>query len=166
MPRSRLVNALYIRNIVFGGEDSLVSTVGLLSGITAGGVSRENIILTGVVLIFVEALSMGVGSFLSEDTSEQYLKQNNREGNHAKMGAGIMFISYLILGCIPLFPYIIFSLETAFWASIIVSVIALFFLGTFSGHELKRNVIRSSFKMAVLGGSTIAVGVVVGKLIQ
>jgi hypothetical protein len=40
---------LYVRNIVFGISDSLVSTVGLLSGIDVSGTSRQIIILTGIV---------------------------------------------------------------------------------------------------------------------
>ena len=61
---------LYMRNLIFGAEDSLVSTVGLLSGIAIGGVPKSAIILTGIVLIFVEAFSMGVGSYLSEYSVE------------------------------------------------------------------------------------------------
>ena len=57
-------NTSYYRNFVFGVEDSLVSTVGLLSGISIAGVTNKTIIMTGVILIFVEAVSMGAGSFL------------------------------------------------------------------------------------------------------
>ena len=51
------VKALYIRNFVFGVEDSLASTVGLLSGIATAGVNASTIVVTGAVLIFVEAFS-------------------------------------------------------------------------------------------------------------
>jgi len=163
--RARLANSVYIRNFVFGGEDSLVSTVGLLSGIAAGGVGRQDIILAGVVLIFVEALSMAVGSFLSESTAEEYLHQSGRDRS-VSIGAVIMFFSYFLLGFIPLLPYIIFPVSQAFWGSIFASIVALFLLGTFSGRELKTNILRSSLKMAILGGSTIAVGVIVGNLIS
>ena len=60
----------YLRNFVFGVEDSLVSTVGLLSGIAIAGMNRESIFATGVVLIFVEAVSMAAGSFLAETSAE------------------------------------------------------------------------------------------------
>lgn len=162
---ARFSKSVYIRNFVFGGEDSLVSTVGLLSGIAAGGVDRQDIILAGVVLIFVEALSMAVGSFLSESTAEEYLHQSGNT-RRVSIGAVIMFISYFVLGFIPLLPYLLVPVSQAFWASIIASIAALFFLGTFSGRELKTNIWRSSIKMAILGGSTIAVGVVVGKMIN
>ena len=56
--KTRKFSAVYIRNFIFGVEDSLVSTAGLLSGIAATGMSRPAILLTGIVLIFVEAFSM------------------------------------------------------------------------------------------------------------
>ena len=59
----KLKTALYLRNFIFGVEDSLVSTVGLLSGVAVANVDQATIFLTGMVLIFVEAFSMGVGSF-------------------------------------------------------------------------------------------------------
>src|SRR3989344_3129963 len=64
MPGKNFV--LYVRNFIFGAEDSLVSTVGLLSGVAIGGVAKVDILLPGMVLIFVEAFSMAVGSFLAE----------------------------------------------------------------------------------------------------
>ncbi|KKS05141.1 MAG: hypothetical protein UU58_C0001G0001, partial [Candidatus Nomurabacteria bacterium GW2011_GWA2_41_25] len=37
---------LYVRNFIFGAEDSLVSTVGLLSGIASAGIARKEIIIS------------------------------------------------------------------------------------------------------------------------
>ena len=42
-----------IREIVFGMEDSLVSTLGAITGIAAGTGSTYVVILSGIVLIFV-----------------------------------------------------------------------------------------------------------------
>lgn len=62
---------LSIREIVFGLEDSLVSTLGVLTGIAVGTGNTYVVILSGVVLIFVEGLSMSAGSFLSSKSAEQ-----------------------------------------------------------------------------------------------
>jgi len=59
-----LATPLNFRNFVFGVEDSLVSTVWLLSGAAAVVVAQETVLPTDFVLIFVEEFSMGVGSFL------------------------------------------------------------------------------------------------------
>jgi len=61
----------YLRNFIFGVEDSLVSTVGLLAGVAAAAISQSAIVTTGLVLIVVEGFSMGVGSFLTEETTEE-----------------------------------------------------------------------------------------------
>lgn len=58
------------RDIVFGLEDGLVSTVGVLTGIASGTNDHFVVILSGFVLVIVEALSMGVGSFLSAQSEQ------------------------------------------------------------------------------------------------
>src|SRR5690349_23132766 len=125
-PRQR--KAMYVRSFVFGGEDSLVSTVGLLSGVAAAGIGKADIILTGIVLIFVEALSMAVGTFLSENSAEEYLVKSELPMRSAVTAGTIMFGSYFLLGFIPLTPYILWPVTTAFSASIAASLIALAFL--------------------------------------
>lgn len=68
-----------VRDIVFGLQDGLVSTVGVLTGIAAGTNNHFVIILSGFVLIMVEALSMGVGSFLSAQAERDVAKRKYQE---------------------------------------------------------------------------------------
>ncbi len=65
MKRERLTIASVVEEVVFGVEDSLVSTVGALTGIAAGAQDTYVVVLAGVVLIFAEAVSMTAGSYLS-----------------------------------------------------------------------------------------------------
>lgn len=162
-PRQR--KAMYVRNFVFGGEDSLVSTVGLLSGVAAAGVAKSEIILTGVVLIFVEALSMAVGSFLSENSAEEYLAKTELPLRESVTAGTIMFASYFVLGFIPLVPYLLWPVSVALTASIIAALLALGLLGWLSGREFKVVAWRSGLKMLILGGAAIGIGVVVGRWI-
>src|SRR3989338_903641 len=97
--------AMYIRNIIFGVEDSLVSTVGLLAGI-ATQTSRSVILLTGIVYICVEGFSMAVGSFLSEEATEEYLSLKKVPFNQSIIGSIVMFFSFVLAGLIPIAPYI------------------------------------------------------------
>ena len=54
-----------LRDIIFGLEDGMVSTLGALTGIAIGSQDREMIVLAGLVIIAVESVSMGIGSFMS-----------------------------------------------------------------------------------------------------
>ncbi|MFN7088327.1 MAG: VIT1/CCC1 transporter family protein [Candidatus Paceibacteria bacterium] len=163
---SKLLSASYIRNFVFGVEDSLVSTVGLLSGITVAGVSRQDLILTGVVLIFVEAFSMAVGSFLSEHSAEEFITHTEAPAKNALLGGSVMFLSYFIAGFIPLFPYLLIQVSIALWVSIALSLFTLFGLGISSAKLSRVHILEHGFRMFLIGGLAIAVGVVVGRLLR
>ncbi|RJR12621.1 hypothetical protein C4585_03340 [Candidatus Parcubacteria bacterium] len=152
----------YLRNFIFGIDDSLVSTVGLLSGIASAGVAAETIVLSGVVLIFVEAFSMAAGSYLSEASAEEYTAQNDVKTSHSLKASLIMFSSYFVAGFVPLFPYIMAPVETAFPLSIAVSIAALLVLGAWSGKISNVSVFKSAVRMGIIGGVAIALGVIVG----
>lgn len=160
------VSASWIRNFIFGVDDGLISTVGLLSGIAAAGVPKSTIILTGLVLIFVEAFSMGIGSFLSEQSAEEYIEKKETPFKWPLTDSVIMFLSYLGAGIIPLAPYFFFSTQTALWTSVLFSLITLFILGSISAKLSKINIPRHAMEMLIIGGIAILVGVIVGKIVN
>lgn len=162
--RLRQKNSVLIRNFVFGVEDSLVSTAGLLSGLAASEVNRETIILTGFVLIAVEAFSMAVGSFLSEESAEEYIEGGAVSAMPSIKGGAVMFASYIVAGLIPLSPYLFLTGDKAFAISISLSILALFLLGTVNENAKKRSILRRGLRTALIGGLAIVIGVVVGQL--
>lgn len=159
--------ALYLRNFVFGVEDSLASTVGLLSGVAAAGLAREDIILIGVILVFVEAFSMGVGSFLSERSAEEYINNRNplRTDSKTLAGALIMFGSYVFSGIIPLWPYLFMAVESALIFSVSSALAALFLLGILSAKISDLKPIKRGFRMLIIGGFAVLIGLAVGLIL-
>lgn len=155
----------YVRNFIFGVEDSLVSTVGLLSGIAIADVPRTTILLTGMVLIFVEAVSMAAGSFLSESSAESYVSKHEAPLRSSVSASLIMFFSYFLAGFVPLSPYLLLPVSSAFPVSIVASLIALFVLGALSARMSQTRLIRSALRMLIIGGVAIAVGIIVGRTI-
>ena len=162
--RNRIVSAAYIRNFVFGVEDALVSSVGLMSGIALAGVSGKAILLTGIVYTFVEAFSMAAGSFLSERSGQEYMQQSAVSPVPAVIASGIMFISYAIAGVIPIAPYALFTQTTAFHISVAGSLLALLVLGAIGARFSKTPMLSRAIQMAVVGGVAILLGIAVGQL--
>jgi len=162
MPKKELFVS-YVRNLIFGVEDGLVSTVGLLSGIAVAGISQSAILLTGTVLIFVEAFSMAVGSFLSERSAEEYTVGNDVSPRYALTDGVIMFFSYFVSGLIPLAPYVFIATKNALPLSVALSLITLFILGIVSAKIFKTRLLRSGLRMFIVGGMAIGVGIMVGK---
>jgi len=157
---------LYLRNVVFGISDSLVSTVGLLAGIDAAGTARQTILLTGIVYAFVEAFSMAVGSFLSEESAEEYEVKGETSETGPFTAGVVMFASFILASFIPIVPYLIFGLTAALWCSIGFSLLALLIVGMVSARIVKVNVPSHALKMMLLGGTAIVIGVIVGRFMK
>ncbi|MFA6511987.1 MAG: VIT1/CCC1 transporter family protein [Patescibacteria group bacterium] len=75
-----------LREIVFGIEDGMVSTLGAVTGIAIGTQDHFTVILSGVVIIAVESVSMGIGSYLSNQSEQEVharlLKEEEEEIAH------------------------------------------------------------------------------------
>lgn len=158
-------SSLYIRNIIFGIEDSLAATVGLLSGIAAEQVPHETILLTGFVYIFVEAFSMGIGSFLSEESAQEYEGTRTVTSMHAASGGFVMFVSCVLAGLIPILPYLVLPYAYAMPGSIVLSLLILSLLGYVHALLAKKAAWPRVLRMVLLGGTAILVGVAVGKVV-
>jgi len=151
------LNSEEYRNFIFGAEDSLVSTLGILFGIaSAGGFTKHQIFLAGIIAIVVEATSMGAGSFLSESSSMEIEKK--KKLNPVKDGI-IMFFSYFLSGFIPLAPYLLFEISTAKYISVAVSLTALFLLGYIPTKKP-----GSGLKMVVVAGAAACIGFLVAHI--
>jgi vacuolar iron transporter family protein len=60
-----------LREIVFGAEDGMVSTLGAITGIAVGTGDPYTILLAGLVVIAVESVSMGIGSYISNRAAQE-----------------------------------------------------------------------------------------------
>lgn len=156
--------SLIIRNFTFGVEDSLVSTVGLLAGISVAGVPGNTVFLTGFVLIFVEAFSMAVGSLLSEQSVEEYQMKGQTNWAQPAVAATVMFFSYVLAGFIPLMPYALKIFTQPVVWSIGLTLLSLFMLGVLNSRLSKIKFWKSGLITLIMGGLAIGVGVVVGQI--
>lgn len=68
-----------LREIVFGLEDGMVSTLGAITGIGIGSNNHYVIILSGMVIISVESISMAIGSYLSNRSVLELEKKEIKE---------------------------------------------------------------------------------------
>lgn len=155
-------SALYLRTVIFGINDSLVSTVGFLAGISVAGVPRSTIVLTGVIYALVEAFSMAMGDFLSEESAEEYMSKSSVNSRSSVIAAVMMFLSSVLAALIPLAPYLLFTDSTALLVSAAASILCLFAVGALSARFSRLPVVWRGARMALLGGAAIAVGIAVG----
>ncbi len=68
-----------IREFVFGIQDGLISTVGLLAGVQGATESSFVVIITGFTAMFAGAISMAAGSYLSSSAEKEIFDKELRE---------------------------------------------------------------------------------------
>jgi len=150
----------YFRNLIFGAEDSLVSTVGVLFGVASTGeYSTRQIIITGLIVIAVEALSMGAGSFLTEESLEEIDGKKFSKDKPYLEGI-IMFFSYMIAGFVVLFPYIFIPVQNAKFVSVAFALVSLYLVG-----YIPRRNYKSGLRMLIIAGLAILVGFIIGEIL-
>ena len=63
----------YLKSIVYGGMDGIITTFAVVSGATGGGLGIDVILILGFSSIFADALSMGVGDALSSKAENEFI---------------------------------------------------------------------------------------------
>lgn len=161
----RAPNREYLRGTIFGVEDSLVSTTGLIAGLSVGTADKNIVILGALVAIVIEAVSMGAGEYLSDDAVQEIDKLKRHRDKPAISGL-LMFFSYLGAGLIPLFPVLLFEYPQSVWYSVAFALIGLFLLGYFKGALVHTSPLRGGLKILIVGGLATALGIAVGLLFK
>ena len=157
------INKDYFRSAIFGFQDALVSTTGVVVGVATGSQDKGAVILAGLVTVIVESMSMGTGQYLSEKSVHQL---DNYHRDSPILNGIIMFLSYLLAGLIPIISVIIFSLSLAVPSAIVSSILGLFTLGWFKAKFTQKSPLKSALESALIGGFSVVLGLIVGSLVK
>ncbi|OGH06394.1 MAG: hypothetical protein A2171_02260 [Candidatus Levybacteria bacterium RBG_13_35_9] len=155
----------YLRSLMFGLQDGIVSTTGVVIGISIGVNNKAIIVLAALVAVMVEASSMAAGQY----SSEKAVHQMDKTGGHTDnlvVGALIMFIAYLLGGSFSIVPIIVFDQPIARVFAIGSAFVGLFIIGYIKGYLVEHKPLRSAFELFVIGSVATTVGVVIGYLFK
>lgn len=149
---------------MFGLQDGLVSTTGVVVGVSVAVADKRFILLSAFITIAVEALSMASGQYLSEKSVHDLPASHHHD--NLFFGSLFMFLSYLAGGIVPIIPIMLgFSSSTPF-ISIYYSFVGLFFLGFAKAKLFGGKVLKSSLEMLFVGGLSVIIGLTIGSLFK
>lgn len=154
-----LADPFFVRNLVYGLEDSFISTTGMLAGVAFAGMPLPYIVMSGIVLITVEALSMAFGAFVSEESFMIASKKSYKTAQ-VFLYAFTMFVSYVVAGLIVLAPYVL-ALQHHYAYSIGLAIVCLFGIV----YGLQRDLAKAIL-MTVVGSAILAITIFVGRVLE
>lgn len=155
------INEDYLRSLMFGLQDGIVSTTGVVIGISVGVNDKPIIILAALVAVTVEASSMAAGQY----SSEKAVHQMDKEGKHTDsllLGALIMFIAYFIGGMFSIVPTIAFGQPEAQLIAVLSAFFGLFLIGYLKGKLVDHHPLRSAVELFLIGAFATIIGLAVG----
>ena len=75
----------YLRDVILGVNDGLVSTFLLVAGVVGGGLTATQVLLTGIAGALAGLISMGIGEYLATKSQEEvFAAEMNLEAKHLK----------------------------------------------------------------------------------
>lgn len=150
---------------MFGLQDGLVSTTGVVVGISAGVPDKSIILLAAFVAVTVEATSMAAGQY----SSEKAVHQLDKTGKHTDsliLGAAIMFFSYFAGGLFPIIPTLLFNQPEAQLIAVLSAFAGLFAVGYIKGKLVDHAPLRSAVELFFIGAVATIIGLAVGLFLK
>lgn len=99
----------YIRDLVYGANDGLITTFAVVGGVTGGALSQIAVLVIGAANLAADGVSMGVGNLLAIRAEERAREADGLPELEAypwKHGLATL-VAFVMAGAVPLIPYLL-----------------------------------------------------------
>lgn len=168
-PRSVLgVAQHYIRDLVYGANDGVITTFAVVAGVTGGTLKPITVLVLGAANLLADGLSMGVGNYLgirSDERVREAQQLPEQEAFPIRHGLAT-FIAFVTAGAVPLVPYVFSGIATnRFVWSTVLSLAVLFIVGAARARVGTGRWLTSGLEMVGLGAMVGAVAYYAGAFV-
>jgi len=144
----------YIRDLVYGANDGLITTFAVVTGVAGGALPHLAVLVIGAANLAADGVSMGVGNFLSIRADERAREADGLPEVEAypwKHGIATLF-AFVVAGIVPLVPYLL-PLDPArrLTVSTAMTFVTLFALGGLRGLITRDPWWRTGLETLMLG---------------
>lgn len=154
----------YLREIVYGANDGIITTFAVVAGVTGADLSPLVALILGLANLFGDGVSMGAGNYLSLKSE---LEQTGRsvEAEQPVRHGTATFIAFVIAGAIPLSAYALPAGALPVPQFVLAGILGfatLFAVGAWRSAFLERSRWRLGMEMVLVGGVAAIVAYAVG----
>lgn len=163
----------YIAEFVYGATDGTITTFAVMAGALGAALSPSIVLILGLANLFADGFSMAVSNYLSNKSAGRVsspfrFAMNKRNPVYT---AQATFISFVIIGLIPLIPFIgalwnPFMKNNTFSLSIVMTAFAFILIGYIRGWVTDENRLRSMGETLFVGGTAALIAFGVGFILK
>lgn len=157
----------YIKDIIFGANDGIVTTFAVVAGSIGAGLSADVILILGFASLLADGFSMGAGNYLGSHSEREVAMASGEEYiKSVRKPALFTFFSFILAGALPLVPFATDS-ENSFALAIVMTAITLFTVGAVLGAIVNhRHWFALGFEMLTIGGMAAAIAYFIGFVVK
>ena len=164
----------YLPEFVYGATDGTVTTFAVVAGVMGASLSSAVVLVLGFANLFADGFSMAIANYLSSKSHLELHREHNskcEEHKKPRKTALATFTAFLIVGFIPLLPFVLgifYPLVEIyqFNLSIILTAIAFLIVGAVKGEVIGKKPIHSAIETLVIGGIAAILAFLVGYLLS
>ncbi|NCO11667.1 hypothetical protein CO038_01415 [Candidatus Pacearchaeota archaeon CG_4_9_14_0_2_um_filter_39_13] len=167
----------YLPEFVYGGIDGAVTTLAVIAGAMGASLSAGIVIIFGFANLLADGFSMAISNYLSVKSQvelHRYHKDSpeyKKEARHPFKTGLATFISFIIIGFIPLMSFVLAFFmpsinEYKIAISIILTALAFLFVGGMKGRIVKKPIAHSAIETLLIGGIAAALAFIVGYILR
>jgi VIT1/CCC1 family predicted Fe2+/Mn2+ transporter len=158
----------YIRDLVYGANDGIITTFAVVSGVSGGALSQAAVLVIGAANIAADGVSMGVGNLLAIRAQERAREAQGLPEEEAypwKHGLATL-AAFVVAGIIPLLPFVLaITPDQRSMSSAIITFTAQFGLGVARSWITTERWWKSGTETFALGALVAAAAYAAGALI-
>jgi vacuolar iron transporter family protein len=163
----------YIRDLVYGANDGIITTFAVVAGVTGGTLAPVTVLVLGVANLLADGLSMGVGNYLgirSDERVREAQQLPEQEAFPIRHGLAT-FLAFVTAGAVPLVPYVFSGIAAdRFLWSTVLSLTVLFAVGAARARVGSGGWWANGIEMLglglLVGAVSYGAGVVLSSLLQ
>lgn len=161
---------LYLGEFVYGGIDGTITTFAVVAGSVGAGLNTNVIVILGFANLLADGFAMSIGAYLSAN-SERDKQQEKAPSEKSPIFVGAStYISFLIMGFIPLLIYVIDLIYDVTWDLFVISSIltglVFIFIGALKAYVTNGKYLKGIAQTLILGTLAAVVAFYVGDILE
>ena len=159
----------YLKDLVYGANDGLITTFAVVAGVEGGALSRHAVLVVGFANLLADGLSMGVGNYLSirsHETVRRTLSLPEEEAFPTRHAVAT-FLAFAVAGVIPLLAYVLPGVPASarVTTATLSTFAALFAVGALRSTVTDESAVSGGLEMLALGAVVAAVAYYAGGVV-
>ena len=148
----------YIRDLVYGANDGIITTFAVVSGATGGSLSAAAVLIIGAANLAADGMSMGAGNLLAIRAHERVRAAQGLPEEEAypwKHGMATL-LAFVGAGAIPLLPFLFADAAARPIWSTVLTFLTLFLVGAARTTLTNERWWRAGLETLTLGAAVAA----------